>query len=200
MTDWDLPRDPLAALRGGDSGPFEGFVRSHARTLFAFFRRQGAGLHKAEDLTQEVFLKLHRKAPQYRPDERFQAFVFRVARNVWIDDRRRAGARVAPGRLEGPEGSDRERIVGGLSEERDPVELVALVEEGQRLRRALEELPETHRAVFELGAIQELPYADVASILEIPVGTVKSRMYHALRKLREALEPDGARKEEEGVA
>lgn len=197
MADWDLPCDPLAALRGGDPLPFEGFVRSHAKTLFAFFRRQGAGLHKAEDLTQEVFLKLHRKAPQYRPDERFQAFVYRVARNVWIDDRRRSGARLAPSRLESgsPEGGASPRIVSGLSEEANPLERAVVQEEGLRLRGALKQLPETHRAVFELGAIEGLNYADVSSILGIPVGTVKSRMFHALRKLRVALE-----QEEEGVA
>ena len=93
MADWDLPQDPLLALREGDPGPFESFVRSHTRLLFAFFRRLGAGSHRAEDLTQETFLKLHEKAHRYIPQERFGAFCYRVARNVWIDDRRRQGVR-----------------------------------------------------------------------------------------------------------
>ena len=193
MADWDLPRDPLAALRAGDPKPFEAFVRSHARKLYAFFRRQGAGLHKAEDLAQEVFLKLHHHAPRYRPDERFGAFVLRVARNIWIDDRRRAGARLAPSRLERrtPSGEPAEpSVVSGLSEESGPFDRAVTAEEGARLHAALRELSEAHRAVFELGGLEELSYAEVASILGIPVGTVKSRMFHALRKLRQALETE----------
>ena len=58
------------------------------------------------------------------------------------------------------------------------------------LRAALAELPDKHRLVFELGILQELPYADISAALEIPVGTVKSRMFHAVRKLREALGED----------
>jgi RNA polymerase sigma-70 factor (ECF subfamily) len=193
MADWDLPRDPLAALRAGDPKPFEAFVRSHARTLYAFFRRQGAGLHKAEDLAQEVFLKLHSHAQEYRPDERFRAFVLRMARNIWIDDRRRAGARLSPGSLERrtPSGEPVDvGVVSGLSEETGPFEHAVTVEEGARLHAALQELSAHHRAVFELGGLEELSYAEVSSLLGIPVGTVKSRMFHALRKLRQALETE----------
>jgi len=195
MADWDLPCDPLAALRAGDPKPFEAFVRSHARTLYAFFRRQGAGLHKAEDLAQEVFLKLHHHAPQYRPDERFAAFALRVARNIWIDDRRRAGARLSPSSLEPrtPSGVPvplDSRVVSGLSEEPGPFDHAVTVEEGARLHAALQELAPHHRAVFELGGLEELSYAEVSSLLGIPVGTVKSRMFHALRKLRQALETE----------
>jgi RNA polymerase sigma-70 factor (ECF subfamily) len=59
------------------------------------------------------------------------------------------------------------------------------------LSEAIEALPPLHAAVFELAVIQGLPYADIASALEIPEGTVKSRVFHALRKLRAALENEG---------
>lgn len=195
MTDWDLPEDPLAALLAGEPGPFEAFVESHAPTFFAYFRRQGADRDRAEDLCQEVFLRLYHHAARYRPEERFQAFCFRVARNVWIDDQRRRAARPRPGSLAlvdgAAAGDGAEGVLKGPSAPGDPAARSAIREEGERLRAALRTLGEHHRAVFELGVIQELSYAEIAAELEIPVGTVKSRMFHAVRRLREALGEDG---------
>ena len=178
MPDWEFDRDPLIALQGGDKAPFEAFVRSHTRLFFAFFRRQGAGQHRAEDLTQDVFYKLYQQADRYRAEERFSAFCFRIARNIWIDERRRSASRRA--RLEMAAETPRE-----VDEEPGPLEQAALSEEGLRLHAFLAQLPNTHRSVFELGVLQELGYSDISEQLGIPVGTVKSRMYHAVRKLRE---------------
>ena len=69
----------------------------------------------------------------------------------------------------------------------EPLQGLSRTEEVERLRVALASLPDHHRLVFELGVVQELPYAEIGEILEIPVGTVKSRMFHAVRKLQEAL-------------
>lgn len=196
MGDWDLGVDPLAALARGDRGPFEAFVRTHARVLVAWFRRQGAGLHRAEDLTQDVFLKLHSHAPRYRAEERFPAFCLRVARNVWIDDCRRRGVRPEGLSLESARDPDRTALVEALGPERvrlgprpapSPVRGATLSESVERLRAALAELPVHHREVFELGAIEGLPYPEIAATLGVPVGTVKSRMFYAVRRLREVL-------------
>ncbi len=182
MADWDLARDPLVALREGDPAPYEEFVRTHTRAFFAFFRRQGATLHEAEDLTQDVFLKLYNHAEHYRAQERFGALAMRVARNAWIDSRRRSASRRTVSADDAPA-----PVEERPSPERAVLEHLSEHEEAGRLRQALGRLPDAHRAVFELGVVEELGYADIASILGIPVGTVKSRMFHAVRKLRVAL-------------
>lgn len=192
--DWDLPLDPLVALREGDPAPFEDFVRRTTRPLVAFFRRQGAGTHLAEDLVQEVYLKLHNHAPRYRAERRFQAFCLQVARNVWIDWSRKRGVRAAEKGADEPAVLEAGQPLGPAAFPA-PEESASLEEEAGRLRRLLAELPETHRSAFELGVIQELPYAEIAELLDIPVGTVKSRVFHAVRKLRGALEEAG----EEGL-
>jgi RNA polymerase sigma-70 factor, ECF subfamily len=182
---WDHLTDPLAALRRGDPAPFEAFVRAAAERIVGFFRRQGASPEEAEDLAQEVFLKLHQNAARYRPEERFTSFCFRVARNVWIDARRRQSARLRPSSLE-REGDEPGASLGDclVAEGPSPAEAMAASEEAQRMGAAVLLLPDHHRLVFELGVIQELSYEEIGSILDIPVGTVKSRMFHAVRKLR----------------
>jgi RNA polymerase sigma-70 factor (ECF subfamily) len=188
MAAWDLSGDPLLALRGGDPRPFEDFVRARARTFFAFFRQRGASLPQAEDLTQEVFLKLYQYAGRYQPEERFPAYCFRIARNVWIDDCRRAGVRIAPasGADETPEAHEPEAVP------EDPLEGLVLREGEQQVRELLRALSGPQREVFELAILGELSYAEIADLLAIPVGTVKSRMFYAVRRLRELRKDSGA--------
>lgn len=185
---WDSGRDPLAALREGDASLFEEFVRSEAGSFVGFFRRLGAARSEAEDLAQEVFLKLFRNAANYEPQQAFEAYALRVARNAWIDRRRRAAVRPAT-RSVHPEAEDDDGYELALrGSEPEPHARLDASEERERLERAVATLPELHRAAFELAVVQGLPYAEVAEVLDIPVGTVKSRVFHAVRRLREALE------------
>jgi len=189
---WDDERDPLSALRRGDPGLYEEFVRTETRSFVAFFLRSGARLHEAEDLVQELFLKLYNHAPNYEARERFPAYAYRIARNSWIDHQRRRSSR--PGLLSidqpsvGGDGGAGAASGRSLPSPEQPVsERLSQLEQADRMRAALRELPEHHRLVFELGVLQELPYAEIGRSLGIPVGTVKSRMFHAVRKLRHAL-------------
>jgi len=184
---WDDERDPLAALRGGNRGPFEEFVRSEAGTLLRFFQRHGASLAEAEDLAQEVFLKLYRSAPTYSAQSRFSSYVLRVARNAWIDRRRRRAVR--------PEGPSLDEAAAGSASLLEILPATGpevgrgaeVREERERVQAALAHLPESHAVVVELALVQGRPYAEISELLGIPVGTVKSRVFHALRKLREQL-------------
>lgn len=182
---WDHREDPLEALRDGNPGPFEAFVRSETSTFLAFFRRLGARPAEAEDLTQDTLLKMFRHASGYQHQGRFTAYAFRVARNAWIDRARRRGARPQ----EAVGGTDEETLRPDPISTREEEPGVALTrrDEADRLKSALAELGEPHRLVFELGVMQDMPYAEIASMLEVPVGTVKSRMFHAVRKLRQVL-------------
>lgn len=197
---WDFDQDPLAALRGGDPGPFEDFVRLETTTFLGFFRRLGAAPAEAEDLTQELFLKLFRHAETYQTQGRFAGFAFRVARNAWIDRSRRRAHRA--GEAAGGAAPDDVSALDLASQSRheEPGVGLARREEVARLHAALADLPERHRLVFELGVLQELPYGEISSLLHIPVGTVKSRMFHAVRKLRDALGSEDSPDLEGGVA
>jgi len=176
MTGPRFERDPLVALRSGDPLPFEAFVRAWTRKLVAYFHHQGASTSRAEDLAQEVFLRLYRSAARYRPRERFSAYCYRAARNLWIDECRRTTARA-----DGSRARSEERVpLESLGVHVAPDKALLVAEEDGNLQRLLGELPSGQRAVFELT------YPEIGALLEIPVGTVKSRMFHAVRRLRSA--------------
>lgn len=183
---WNGERDPLVALAAGDPGLFESFVASEMGTLLGFFRRLGGSQAEIEDLAQDTVVKLYRSAHLYSPSNRFDAFVFRTARNVWIDSRRKAGVRANLISSASDEGSA--ALMEVESDEREPFDSIESEERSEMLRSAVAQLNSSHRMAFELGVIQGLPYSQVGEILGVPVGTVKSRVHNAVIKLRDILE------------
>lgn len=177
--------DLLARFRDGDREAFDAIVTAFQDRLIQFFYRLSWDRARAEDLTQTLFLKLLRGAKTYRPEGKLATYLFRVATNLWIDHYRasRPSARFF---------SLDQALLDGFepqSNSPDPTDSVCEAEEKRRMRDGLERLSEPHRLVFELAVYQELPYGEVADVLGIPVGTVKSRMHNSVRALRELLGP-----------
>jgi RNA polymerase sigma-70 factor (ECF subfamily) len=186
--------DLLARYRDGDARAFRELVDRYRDRMVQFFYRLCWDRDRAEDLTQNLFLKLMLGSRQYRPEGRMETFVYRVATNLWIDHYRQQRPRprfhsfdqaVLPG-------DDEPTTIDYAGDAPTPPQQLADGEERAALRRALERLTEPHRLVFELAVYQERPYAEIAELLGIPVGTVKSRMHnsvHALKELLGAAEP-----------
>ena len=148
------------------------------KNLLNFFWRQGVSYSDGEDMVQETLLRLWRYRDRYRETAKLSTFLFTLARQVRIDALRREVRRPT-----------REENWG--KERPDTVE-PANIDAAEDVRWALAQLDEAHREVVELGVFQDLPYAEIASILEIPVGTVKSRMSNALKKLKEVMNERGS--------
>jgi RNA polymerase sigma-70 factor (ECF subfamily) len=141
--------------------------------------RSGSDADTAEDLAQEVMLTLWRKAGLYAPDRgSVSAWVFTIARNVRIDRLRRQSSRpyedIDEVQLEAPDANGEEET---QMRQRDTL-----------VGQALSELPPEQRRVVELSFIEDMPQAEIATMLDLPLGTVKSRMRLAYAKLRERLE------------
>jgi RNA polymerase sigma-70 factor (ECF subfamily) len=182
--------DLLARYRDGDRGAFQAIVGEYQHRLLQFFYRLCWDRDRAEDLTQELFMKLLRGAHGYEPRGRLSTFVFRVATNLWIDHYRAAKPR---GHLYSLDQVmlHREPIPEPTDER--PEDPLVRAEERAQLRRAMSCLTEPHRLVLELAVYQEMPYAQISETLEIPVGTVKSRMHKCVQALRERLADPGSR-------
>jgi RNA polymerase sigma-70 factor (ECF subfamily) len=157
-----------------DEAAFEALVARWRPRVVNFFVTRGADPEGAEDCAQETFVRIHGYRHAYRPDAPFTAFLFTVARNALADWKRsRARHRDREG---GPAGLD------DVPAPRAPDAPARL-----DLEAALASLPPHLARVAELAGVRGLPYRAVAVLLGIPEGTVKSRMFHAVRHLREVL-------------
>ena len=173
----DIPDAELMALAAaGRDEAFRELVLRYQNILLNFFLRKGVSYSDGQDLAQRTFLRLWRYRGRYSPQAKFTTFLFLLAGQEAVDFFRAEGRRAG--------------LEGGLAHEADvaaDVKKPPAPAEGEDVRRAVARLPEGLRDVVELGVFQDLPYAEVGKILKIPVGTVKSRMFNALRKLKELL-------------
>jgi RNA polymerase sigma-70 factor (ECF subfamily) len=177
----------------GDEDALAELYDRWAKPLLNFLYRMCRDRTLSEDLLQDVFLRVWRAAPRYRPLAKFSTWLFQIARNHWLNEREKIMRRIRPVSLDkdvsrsGEGGVGLKNLVAGDGPEPDETALDR--ELGERIDDAASQLPEKLRSVWVLGAAQGLPYAQVAEILGIPVGTVKSRMFQAVRQLRVELAP-----------
>lgn len=165
----------MAQIRRGRKDAFVTLVRRHQGALLNFFRNLGV-YNDAEDLAQDTFLRLFRYRKRYRPKAKFTTFLYMIARQVRIDMLRKLKRR------EDLAGELREKAVA------DEVERRERREPETDTDALLESLPEAMREVVVLNIYHGLRYKEIADVLGIPVGTVKSRMFHALRNMKERLD------------
>ena len=185
--------DLLADFRDGDASAFQEIVGAYRDRLVHFFYRLCWDRDRSEDFTQELFMKLLRGAGRYQPQGKLSTFIFRVATNLWIDHYRSMRPQPRLYSLDqavhGADSGGRAATLGALQvgDEPSPVDVAIDGEERAQLRAGLESLTEPHRIVFELAVYQQLPYAEIGSVLEIPLGTVKSRIHNSVRALKSIL-------------
>jgi RNA polymerase sigma-70 factor (ECF subfamily) len=181
----DPDAELVARWQGGDSSAFEVLVRRHERPVFRLALRMLGNREEAEDVTQEALLSLHRHGHRFRRESRFSTFVYRVAANAALNRRRTLG------RSRARERALAERHSGGFElpqSPRDPGDAAVGAQVQARVQEALQELPPDLRLAIVLYDIEGLAYGDIARVLEVPEGTVKSRIHRARNALRERLQ------------
>ncbi len=188
--DPDTDEDFLARYRDGDAEAFRQLVDYFQDRMLQFFYRLCWDRSRAEDLTQDLFLKLMQGSRRYRARGRLSYFVYRVATNLWIDHYRAARPQprlysIDHAAVGDHDESVRQQIPG---DDPSPMEVLAGEEEKLALRKALESLTEPHRIVFELAVYEERPYAEISELVDIPVGTIKSRMHNAVAALKRVMD------------
>ncbi len=191
QTDWSRAGDAelIAAVKGGALAAFTQLVDRHQRSLINFFYHLSWDRAASEDCAQEVFLRIYSHLGTYEPQAKFTTFLYKIARNLWIDRMRSASTHGKAVSLESPVGFGeertlRDRVSAGAP---TPVEILTRQETQDSLKRAIEQLPEEQRSVLILSEIQGLKYQEIGAILDIPVGTVKSRMHTAMERLKDML-------------
>jgi RNA polymerase sigma-70 factor (ECF subfamily) len=183
--------DLLLAYRDSeDRRLFGRLVQRYERELFNYLRRYLGDPEMAEDVFQATFLQVHLKCHTFEEGRRFRPWLYTIATNQAIDAQRRTKRHKMVSLDRGGNNRDSDDI-GTLvdllvSDEPAPMVQIDDQERQKVMREAVQELPEALKTVVVLVYYQGLKYREAADILEIPVGTIKSRLHTAIQKLSEA--------------
>jgi RNA polymerase sigma factor (sigma-70 family) len=167
----------MRAVRDGDVAKLGVLFERHHRAVFAFLARLTGDRAAAEDLVQDVFMRILKYRASYRDEGRFETWMFRIVRNARADYFRARGAATqvsdegfdAPSDAPGP---------GALLEQRQDLE---------HLRRALLLLRDDRRELIVLARYHGMKYEQIADLLDVDVGTIKVRMHRAMKELRDTV-------------
>jgi RNA polymerase sigma-70 factor (ECF subfamily) len=186
-------RELVRQCRKGDAAAWESIVRRHQTRIYNVVYRLTGRFDLAEDLTQEIFLKIWRNLGRYRPElGTFPTWSLRLARNHVIDHHRRHGIEAA--RTDSvDERSDRGMEFASAAA--DPGESLEREERRRMVHRLLLRVPELYREAVVLRDLEELSYEEMVRVLGVPIGTVKSRINRGrieLAKLIRRREPGRA--------
>ena len=165
--------DLLIRFQKGDAAAFAELVEQFAPRLKGFFLRKGVQDSTAEDLIQNVFIRICTPAARYQARGKFDAYCFQIAHNIFIDHCRRNKFTI-----------DDDSVPEQEDVRPQQAEAIEKSDSAAKLREILQEQDDSTRQLLELAVLQQLSYAEVSEILDIPVGTVKSRVYYALRRMR----------------
>jgi RNA polymerase sigma-70 factor, ECF subfamily len=176
LTGWVLK------AQSGHAEAFEELVRRTQRSLFYTILRVVQDTHVADDLVQEVYIKAFQSLPDLKTPEFFKSWIHRIAMNRAIDTRRTAKKTAEhvflvddffnAAAAEDPEPKDDPRHVAQMQ---------------QAVNEAIADLPEQQRVVLSLTMEKNMSQEDIAAVMECPVGTIKSRLHHARKTLKEKL-------------
>jgi RNA polymerase sigma-70 factor (ECF subfamily) len=170
----------LADHLSGEPGAFEALVARYVNELYGFLCRFVGNAAAAEDVVQETFLQVHLAAGSFNQSRPFKPWLYTIAANKARDLLRARSRRQELSLDGGP--SDEQRSTAGTLEAADAglLDSVDDSEQGAVVRALIAQMPEHLRLILVLGYYQQLPYAEIAEVLEIPVGTVKSRLHAAV--------------------
>ena len=172
----------ISRARGGDREAFGALVEQYRDNVYRLAYRMCGNAYDADEAAQEAFVAAWRALPNFRGDAKFSTWLYRLTTNAAIDVMRREKRHKAVG--------DGEMV--DLADDADsPQETVERTEQQEAVQKALATLSEEYREVLLLRYMEELDYAEIAEVLQLPSGTVKSRINRAKAALKTALLKSG---------
>ena len=168
--------------RAGDEEACEALVRQYQERVFALISRMTGDSDRVEDIAQEVFLKAFRSLKSFRGGSRFYTWLYRITVNTVLNTMRSQGRRQETS-LDALEGFEVQ-----ADADMEPAEVTARLELARRVREAIDQLEEPYRVIVYLRELEDLSYEEIAEVVELPVGTVKSRLFRARQHLKGLLQ------------
>lgn len=176
----------VSATLEGDPDSFRELVERYQNRLVSYLYRRLRNLDEAQEVAQEVFLKIYQALDRFDPKYRFSTWIFRVAQNAAIDLMRKRRLKLVPLTRQDDE-DDETRDWDLPSPERDAYGDLRNVERGEAIRDAIEDLPEEYRELIVLRHFGDLSYDEIATSQEMPLGTVKNKLFRGRQMLKETL-------------
>jgi RNA polymerase sigma-70 factor (ECF subfamily) len=173
-------RDLVERCRRGEEAAFQQLVDQYKDLVFAVIARTVQDRTRAEDLAQDVFLRVHRGLPYFRGEARLSTWLYRIAANVCTEARSRQAPQVS---LDDERMSEKVRPIAADRHASD-------LELSDRLEKAIARLPPSQRLLIAAHYLQGVRYEDLADALRLPLGTVKTQLYRAKQQLRRLLETE----------
>ena len=176
-------RELVDRCRSGDERAFEELVDRYKDLVFALIARTVQDRSRAEDLAQEVFLRVHRGLPYFRGEARLSTWLYRIVANVCAQE----AARGRPAAVSIDDERVRGRVAASTSA-RD--RQFGALELRDQLEKAVARLPANYRFLIAAHYLEGVQYEDLAEALQLPLGTVKTQLHRAKQQLRRLLETD----------
>lgn len=186
----DLLADVIARAQRREPQAFDLLLDAFGKRLYGYFYRLTGSRLDAEDLLQEVFVRLARTIERYNHDGRFEAWLFCIAANLARDWLRRARKRREAGETVSLGGESTQRDEPILAENLDPSQALVLAEDVDRMQRALNQLSPAEREVIVLRHFSEMSFQEIADVMETPLGTALARAHRGLQRMRQLMGND----------
>jgi len=173
--------DLVERCRRGDERAFQELVNRYKDLVFALIARTTPDRSRAEDLAQDVFLRVYRGLPYFRGEARLSTWIYRIVANVCVQDK--DSRRPATESLD-DDRTDARRATSARDRQFSDLEL------RDRLEKAIARLPTNYRLLIAAHYLQGVQYEDLADAMELPLGTIKTQLHRAKRQLRRLLETE----------
>lgn len=185
--------DLIRRAQRREPAAFDALVDAYSPRLYGYFYRLTGSQADAEDLLQEVFVRLVRMIGRYEHNGRFEGWLFRIATNLVRDRVRRSRAGITLVQESDGPSPESGRPLASFPDHNgeDPGAAIVRSEEADRLQQAIGRLPEAEREVILLRHFSQMSFRDIADAMETPLGTALARAHRALGRLREMMGADG---------
>lgn len=171
------PTTLLKRAQDGDAVAIERLIELYQDSIYSMAVSFTRNPHQAEDLAQEAWIKILRGLPKFRRDSKFSTWLYRVTMNTFLNANRAL--------------KREQEVVGNLVPDSETESIASRLDTAMDVQVAVRELPEEFRSVVLLRYVADLSYKEIASVLEVPLGTVQSRLRRALDKLGHNLGDQG---------
>ena len=188
MEDKSYEKHLLRLAREGDNDAIDQLLQEHFKSVYNLAYRLTGNYDDAQDVISEAFLRVYNALPRFRGDANFSTWLYRIVMNVFLDERKKRRLRQHDS-LEAMVQLDEGEVQRQIEDDSPgPIEAIERGEEAVIVQRAVLALPEAQRTMIALYHFQELSYEEIAAIMKLPIGTVKSRLNRARLALKSKLQ------------